>query len=263
VLSLPRNPKCVPHIVLCHAVVEADRDTPESRQLFNEHLELVEVAARKILRSLGGYRDLDSLRSFGQEGLLVAARRFDPARGIPFRAFAAYRVRGAIIDGIRKDSSLPRRTHQKLKLMDDSNAFGESSLEELSAPTPAGQTRAQAQHALDDYLARVATAMAVGLVATTARADDGAVTAVSPSAPPDEQLAQAELDVIVRRLVDDLPTEEAELVRRHYFEGERFDHVAQSLGLSKSWASRLHTRAVSRLTQRIREMGLNERPREP
>ena len=49
-----------------------------------------------------------------------------------------------------------------------------------------------------------------------------------------------------------LPDEEAQLVRRHYLEGERFDHVAQSLGLSKSWASRLHTRAMQRLAKRLR-----------
>jgi len=41
------------------------------------------------------------------------------------------------------------------------------------------------------------------------------------------------------------------LIRRHYLEGERFDHVAAELGLSKSWASRLHTRAIGRLTKRL------------
>jgi RNA polymerase sigma factor for flagellar operon FliA len=46
--------------------------------------------------------------------------------------------------------------------------------------------------------------------------------------------------------------DEAELVRRHYLQGERFDHVAQQLGLSKSWASRLHTRAIRRLSRRLR-----------
>lgn len=248
--------------MLCLGAVEADRDTPESRQLFNEHLELVEVTVRKMLRSLGGFRDLDSLRSFGQEGLLLAARRFDPERGIPFRVFAAYRVRGAIIDGVRKDASLPRRAHQRLKLMEDANTFGENSVEEQLSPVVPGQTRAQAQQALDDYLARVVTAMTVGLVATTARSEEGAPVAVSSTLLADEQLQSAEIDVIVRREVANLPHEEAELVRRHYFEGERFDHVAQSLGLSKSWASRLHTRAVQRLTERMRVLELSESPRE-
>jgi RNA polymerase sigma factor for flagellar operon FliA len=49
-----------------------------------------------------------------------------------------------------------------------------------------------------------------------------------------------------------LPENEAVLVRRHYLEGERFDHVAKELGLSKSWASRLHTRAIKRLTEALR-----------
>lgn len=242
--------------------MEVDRDTPESRQLFTEHLDLVEVAARKVSRSMGGFRDLDSLRSFGQEGLMVAARRFDPTRGIPFRAYATFRVRGAIIDGVRRDSSLPRRTHQKLKLMEDANTFGESNLEDQTIAPAGGQTRAMAQQALDDYLARVATAMAVGLVASPVRGDDGGMTALSPSAPADEQLADAEIHAILRREVDALPREEAELVRRHYFEGERFDHVAASLGLSKSWASRLHSRAVQKLTQRMVALHLTERPRE-
>ena len=57
---------------------------------------------------------------------------------------------------------------------------------------------------------------------------------------------------MVRRAIGDLPEQEAELVRRHYLEGERFDLVAKDLGLSKSWASRLHTRAIVRLTKRLR-----------
>jgi RNA polymerase sigma factor for flagellar operon FliA len=52
--------------------------------------------------------------------------------------------------------------------------------------------------------------------------------------------------------MDDLPTAESELVRRHYLNGERFDHVAEELGLSKSWASRLHTRALGRLAKRLK-----------
>ena len=50
----------------------------------------------------------------------------------------------------------------------------------------------------------------------------------------------------------ELPEQERTLVAGHYFEGRRFDEVAASMGLSKSWASRLHTRAVSRLTKRLR-----------
>jgi RNA polymerase sigma factor for flagellar operon FliA len=57
---------------------------------------------------------------------------------------------------------------------------------------------------------------------------------------------------VVEKAIRELPDNEAELVRRHYLEGERFDHVAKDLGLSKSWASRLHTRAIRRLSEALR-----------
>ena len=65
-------------------------------------------------------------------------------------------------------------------------------------------------------------------------------------------LVVAELLAVVCAAIEELAPQEATLLRRHYLEGERFDHVAEDLGLSKSWASRLHTRAISRLARRLR-----------
>jgi RNA polymerase sigma factor for flagellar operon FliA len=78
------------------------------------------------------------------------------------------------------------------------------------------------------------------------------VTSVDARSTPEEALGHAELLARVRAGIETLPKEEAELIRRHYLEGERFDRVAVDLGLSKSWASRLHTRAIGRLTKRLR-----------
>jgi RNA polymerase sigma factor for flagellar operon FliA len=99
----------------------------------------------------------------------------------------------------------------------------------------------------------MATAMALGMLAPTASDDEGEPVTVAQDADPEEAFERAELLAIVRTSIEDLPREEAELVRRHYLEGERFDHVAAELGLSKSWASRLHTRALGRLAKKLRE----------
>jgi RNA polymerase sigma factor for flagellar operon FliA len=98
----------------------------------------------------------------------------------------------------------------------------------------------------------MATAMAVGLVAEPGRGEDGEMTTVDPGASPEETMSTRELLAHVRAAIEALPEEEAQLVRRHYLEGERFDRVAAELGLSKSWASRLHTRAIGRLSKRLR-----------
>lgn len=227
-------------------------DESETLRRFEETLDLVEIVARQVGRVIGGAVELDDLRSFGREGLLDAARRYDPSRGVPFRGYANYRVRGAIFDGVRKMSRLPRRVHERLAGLSALALTGEGALEDLHAPLPPGSGTAQADAALADHLAALATAVAVGLVASSAHDEEGERIAVAPTEGPEEAYERAELLDVVRRAIAELPREESELVRRHYLEGQRFDHVAADLGLSKSWASRLHTRAIVRLTKRLR-----------
>lgn len=230
-----------------------ERDTPAVLERFHGALDLVEIIARKLRRSLGPGVELDELRSFGREGLLDAARRYDVDRGVPFRAYANFRVRGAIVDGMRASARLPRRLHDRLKALEAAARVSEGAAEDVlgGAPPPGGPEGAES--ALDAHLAAMATAMVVGLVSEPATGEDGELTSVDGSASPEDSVARAELLGLVASAIDELPKEEAELVRRHYLEGERFDHVAAELGLSKSWASRLHTRAMGRLAKRLKE----------
>jgi len=226
-------------------------DSPEILERFQGQLELVDIVARQVARTLGPVVELDDLHSFGREGLLDAARKFDSQRGVPFRAYANFRVRGAIIDGIRSSARLPRRTYERLNGMSAALRASEGVADDTFA-APAGATRAQADQALGDHLAAMAAAITVGLIAPTSVGEQGELVQVSPADSPEEAVSRAQLLTLVQEAISALPEEEAALVRRHYLEGERFDHVAQSLGLSKSWASRLHTRAMQRLSKRLR-----------
>ena len=230
-----------------------ERDTPAVLERFHGALDLVEVIARKVRRSLGPAVDLDELRSFGREGLLDAARRYDVDRGVPFRAYANFRVRGAITDGLRSNARLPRRLHERLRALEAAARVSEGAAEDVLGGAPAPGGPESAERALDAHLAAMTTAMVVGLVSEPATGEDGEVTTVDGRASPEESVARAELLGLVATAIEDLPREEAELVRRHYLEGERFDHVAAELGLSKSWASRLHTRAMERLAKRLKD----------
>jgi len=231
--------------------VEA-RDDPEVLERFHGALELVDIIARQVRRSVGPGVELEDLLSYGREGLLDAARRYDPARGVPFRAYANFRVRGAVVDGVRASARLPRRIHERLRAFDAAGRVSEGAAEDtLGAPPPPGSA-ADAERALEKHLAAMATAMAVGLVTEAARGDEGELTSVDTGRDPEEALGHAELLAHIRAAIEELPKQEAELVRRHYLNGERFDHVAAELGLSKSWASRLHTRAIDRLSKRLR-----------
>lgn len=228
-------------------------DSPEVEERFSSGLSLVEMIARQILRTLGGVADLQELVSFGHEGLWDAARRFDESRGVPFRGYANFRVRGAIIDGVRASARLSRRTHERLNGLQAATRVSEGAQEDLAAPRAPGSGPAEAEQALNDHLAAMATALAAGLLAPTAHGDDGERTLVA-SDNPEEAVGTAQLRAALQSAIAELPHEEAELVRRHYLEGARFDHVAAELGLSKSWASRLHTRALGRLAKQLKDI---------
>jgi RNA polymerase sigma factor for flagellar operon FliA len=219
---------------------------------FESALDLVEAIARRIAREVGSHVELAELVSFGREGLLDAARRFDPSRGVPFRGYASFRVRGAIIDGVRKSARLPRRTHERLSGLLAANRTSEGAYEDALAPAAPGATPADAERALAEHLAAMATAVAVGLLTRTGFGDEGERVPVATEENAEEALGRAELVALVKDAIAELPAQEEALVRRHYLEGERFDHVAAELGLSKSWASRLHTRAIKRLSDKLR-----------
>lgn len=215
---------------------------------FNAALPVVEIMARRMRRTLESSVELEDLLSYGREGLLDAARRFDASRGVPFRVYANYRVRGAMMDGVRSMSHLPRRVHERLRAWRAATAFAESAAEDLLEG--AGGSANDAERLLHDHLAAMATAAAVGLIGESGRGESGEPT-LTHHDDPEQAVADAELVSLVQRSIEELPEVEKQLLRRHYFEGERFDVVAEELGMSKSWASRLHTRAVARLGRRL------------
>lgn len=225
-------------------------DTPEVLGRFNNALDLVAKLARQMKRTLGPNISVDELDSCGREGLLDAARRFDVTKRVPFRAYASLRIRGAMIDGVRQMMPLPRRTWQRLRALEGVDRVTESLSEDMygTAPPPTTQS---ADERLAEHMAAMATAFAAGLLAERAPNDFGELIGAHDESP-ESLLERRELRECFERAIEELPSHEETLIRRHYLEGERFDHVAASLGLSKSWASRLHHRAIDRLAKRLR-----------
>ena len=222
-------------------------DSPEVLERFHAELSLVEIVAAQIARSIGSSIEFDDLIGAGREGLLDAARRFEPARGVPFRSYANFRVRGAILDGVRQLSLLPRRAYERMAALEAAASVSEGEAEHAFAVGSALNPSA-ADDALAEHLSAIAMAAAVG-IAREARGE-----ASDDDDSPEVALGRAELIQVVRSAIAELSNDEGELVRRHYLEGERLEDIGRDLGMSKSWASRLHTRAVARLAKRLRHV---------
>jgi len=231
-------------------------DSPEVLARFHAELPLVDIIARQVRNQLGKVLELDEMLSFGREGLLDAARRFEPDRGVSFRRFANYRVRGAILDGMRSHGRLSRRNWEKVRALRNALTVSEGMHEDSAAAVAAGVRAQQADDRLGQYLATMATAMAVGLVAEAAVGEEGELLACDGHTSPEQEAETNELMRIARREIDKLPDKEATLIRRHFLRGEDIDEVSADLGLSKSWGSRLLARGLGTITKRMHAPGI-------
>lgn len=187
-------------------------------ELIAEHHKMVLGLAGRLRRELSLSGDLEDLIAFGFGGLLEAERRYDPSRGVRFRTFAYYRVRGAMLDGVRKMAYLPRRAHERLK--------AEAERVPTAAPT-----------ALDKAFTRMSANL------TSASPVQGSFAEESPES---ALLKNESIERLLGALAR-LPERERAVIRGHYFEGRPLDDLAAELGVSKSWASRIHTQALGAL----------------
>lgn len=229
-------------------------DSPDVLERFHAELGRVEFIARQVLRTHGRPEERDDVLSAGREGLLDAARRYDPAYGISFGAYVNYRVRGAMVDCLRQTTVLSRRAHEHVAAWEAVSLANEGHVEEALAsapPTSIGEAH-QVHARFVGHIATMATAAVLG--ASIAEAHREGEDDPPASSNPEEAFAKAELLALVRSAVNELAQDQAEVIRRYYFEGQRIEDVARDLAVTKGWVSRLHTRAVARLTKRLRQV---------
>lgn len=216
----------------------------ERDALVSEHLGLASGLARRLSREIGAPASLDDdLEAAAREGLLDAASRFDVSRGVPFPLFASPRIRGAVMDALRKEGSLSRRAYGRVTGLEGACRVSDV----MADDDPLQGSARELDQRLADHLATMATALALGLHAPTADDARDVEASVELDTTPEEQVARKQTREVLSRAVASLDEPGQTLVRRHYLGGERFDAVATDLGVSKSWASRLHARALQQL----------------
>jgi len=227
--------------------IQRPADPPIVLARVRKGLPLVDVICQRVHNQYGVSVRLEDLVSRGREGLLAAARSFDTRLGVSFRRWANIRVRGAVIDGMRVSAGLPRSVYQRMRAAEAATRAEKVSSEDETAAEH--WTPEDADRWLAEYLAGAATAIALGLGRSALDAEDGLVDR-APGA--EERLLEGELWTAIRDAMSELPHLERALLERLYFEGESLEEAAAQLGVSKSWASRLHSRAVRAVTRSLK-----------
>ena len=216
---------------------------------------LVHSLAWRIHRKVAAHVELDDLVGYGQVGLAEAARDFDPTRGVKFTTFAYYRVRGAILDGLSQMAWFKKSDYYRGRLERLANEVLHMQGADRFDPgaTPADDPDVQLQDDVRWFKGITGTLAMVYLFCHQGDDEQGEraledKSAASPSA----GLINEEVRQKLHELIDGLPKEARELIRAAYFEGLTLKEAGARLGVSKSWASRLHAKTLGQLAQSLR-----------
>jgi RNA polymerase sigma factor for flagellar operon FliA len=214
-------------------------------QLVEKHLSLVQAIARKVKKSLNASVELDDLVGYGAKGLVEAAERFDARHGVAFTTFAYYRIRGSMYDGLRAMGWYSRADYARYRAEERANEYLRNHAEREGAAGAQGapaQTKDQAETLaeINEILSSVATVHITSL--------EAAATVPDESLPaPDAAVDSHRMSRRLREAVAALPEKERRLMELYYFADKNLEEAGAALGLSKSWACRLHARAVDLL----------------
>jgi RNA polymerase sigma factor for flagellar operon FliA len=223
----------------------SERDT-----LVSEHLSLVQAIAGKLKRTLGGSIEFDDLVGYGHKGLLEAAERFDSKQGVSFTTFSYYRIRGSMLDGLRSMGWYSRADYARYRAEERAHELLRNTADREAGAREAGadpgSDKAATLENIAEILSNVATVHITSIEAASKVADDRL-----PG--PDQELETGQLGVRIREAVTGLPEKERRLLELYYFEEKTLEEAGAALGLSKSWASRLHARAVGLLRDSLAE----------
>jgi RNA polymerase sigma factor for flagellar operon FliA len=221
--------------------------------LLRDNLSLVHHVARQLARGLTADVDLDELVSAGTIGLMSALATFDTGRGLAFSTFAVPRIRGAILDELRRQDHVPRSVRRKSRNISAAREALTRSLGRTPEVTEVAHELGVDAPTLWRWLADVDGAMHVPLDHATSDHDKMAPAPSeflgSDDEHADDRLAREEEVAMLRDALLSLKDQERTVLSLYYFEELKAREIAEVMGVSESRISQIRSRALSQLRE--------------
>jgi RNA polymerase sigma factor FliA len=224
-------------------------DASVENALVEEHLPLVKTVVGRLAMTLPAHVSAEDLHSAGLVGLLQAIRSYSAERGASFETFARIRIRGAVLDELRRMDWVPRQVHDRARKVQ--NAMGDLEAR-LGRPPSEAQMAEGLGITLEEYRSWLDEIRPVTFVCLDAVPHDVSTPGASPhdSIPddaqedPSEAASRSELKEIIAKRIRMLPPTQQKVLALYYFEGLRLKEIAEAFRLTESRISQIHSQAI-------------------
>jgi RNA polymerase sigma factor FliA len=216
-------------------------------------LPFVETLARRMAATMPHSIDLGDLVQDGVIGLIDAARRFEESRGIKFETFAERRIRGAMIDALRKDA-WPRGVRRVRRELEAAREKLRASLGHEPSNADLAKAVGLDEARLGKVVVRINTIESTSPLSCGDHVDESQLPAVMvPTEPerPDRAYEKHEVETRVRGAIESLPPREQRVISLYYYAEVTMKEIGAELGVNESRVSQLHARAIRRLREAL------------
>ncbi len=223
-------------------------------ELVRQYAPLVKRIAHHMLGRLPSHLVVDDLIQAGMIGLLEAFSKYDPTKGASFETYAGIRIRGAIIDEVRKGDWTPRSVHRNGRRISEAIASVEAR-EGRDAQDP--EVAEELGVSLEEYYALLQDSVESRLFSldelTEAREDGPSEQLASDSPEPGGELESEVFRTALATAIDGLPEREKLVLSLYYAEELNLKEIGEILGVTESRVSQIHSQAAARLRVRLKD----------
>jgi RNA polymerase sigma factor for flagellar operon FliA len=214
-------------------------------ELILSHLPLVRHVVGKMLAQFPPNIDVENLESAGILGLVEAANNFDPGRGIQFKTFAYTRIRGAVLDELRRNSPLPQQMLERLARVRQAH-------KNLRPPVTVEALAAATGLSTDEVADCLAAYRLSRMLSLDRSAERIGTRLTDQQDQPDVQVEREDEKRLLAEALAALPERERLVVTLYYLEDLRLKEIGQVLELSESRVSRVLNAALFHLGEYMR-----------
>lgn len=217
--------------------------------LILEYAALVKIVAGRLSMYLGGNLEFEELVSFGIFGLIDAIDKFDMSKEVKFETYASLRIRGAILDQIRKMDWIPRTVRQKQKKIDEAIRELELKNGRFATDEEIARYLGVSEEELLSWQAQLKVTNVVSLNEFVEQGSEPVMDATFNShfEQPEQVIEQEELQEKLRESLNVLTEKEKQVILLYYYEEMTLKEISQVLEVSESRVSQLHTKAIRKM----------------
>lgn len=228
------------------------RETELRDQLILEYVHVVNLVAGRMGMYLGYTVEYDDLVGYGIFGLIDAIDKYDMAKNVKFETYASLRIRGSILDHIRKMDWVPRTLRQKQKKMDNAVAKLEN---DLGRPATDAEIAAELGLTLDEYEGWKSEAELSNMISLDdylEQGNEGRMESLgSRFVGPEQAIEQDEVKKMLAEALQTLTEKEQQVITFYYYEELTLKEISEILEVSESRVSQLHTKALRKIKEKL------------